>query len=253
MPQKKRKKITSKKTDLYYGHGTDHLLSKNYSKALEYLLKANELSPKNSKILNNLGMAYYFKGQTKTAIQILKSAINANEKNSDARNNLASIYFNLGEYELAKEQYHIIEKNLIYTHQYRTHYNLSLIYEKQNNFTEMVRRLEKSVNDRPEYCPAHIKLGQHYLKNEQLSKAVKSFKQGSQGTCYKYPNSTYLLAFTWEKMADTDKASDKYLEVISTFPNTEFSKLAKNRLENLIKKEPILDLKLKKNNTPRKR
>ena len=50
-----------KKTKLYYGQGTEMLVKKEYSKALEYLLEAQKLDPKDSEIQNNLGMAYFSK------------------------------------------------------------------------------------------------------------------------------------------------------------------------------------------------
>ena len=244
-----KKKAVTKKAELYYGHGTDNLISKNYSKALELLLKANELDPNNSKILNNLAMAYYLKKQSQTAINLLKKSIDINPKNSDARNNLAGIYYDTKNYESAKKQYLLVEKDLIYPHQYRTYYNLSLIEERNRNFPKMLHYLNKSKNERDDYCPTHIKLGKYYLQNQNYAQAIKSFKSGSKGTCYKHPNSTYYLAQTWEKLSENQKAIDKYIEVVSTFPKTSFAKLAQKRIDILVKDDPMLDLRLKKHNT----
>ena len=244
-----KKKTITKKAELYYGHGTDHLISKNYSKALELLLKSNELDPNNSKILNNLAMAYYFKKQNQTAISLLKKSIDINPKNSDARNNLAGIYFDSKNYTAAKKEYLQVEKDLIYPHQYRTYYNLSLIEEKQRNYSQMIDYLNKSKSERDDYCPTHLKLGQFYLKNQNYAQAIKSFKSGSKGTCYKYPNSTFYLAETWEKLAENQKAIDKYIEIVSTFPTSPFAKLAQKRIDILVKDDPMLDLRLKKHNT----
>ena len=129
---KKQKKITLRKAELYYGHGTENLISRNYTKALEFLLKANELDPDNSKIINNMAMAYYFKKQRNTAINLLKKAIKLDPKNSDAKNNLASIYVDSNMLQEAKDLYKQVQKDLIYSHQYRTFYNLAVIAEKEN-------------------------------------------------------------------------------------------------------------------------
>lgn len=248
----KEKKITQKKAELYYGHGTENLISKNYSEALEFLIKADELDPDNSKIINNMAMAYYFKKQNKTAIKLLKKAIKLDSKNSDAKNNLASIYVDLNMLPEARVLYEKVKEDLIYPHQYRTFYNLAVIAEKENRLNLMISYLEKSIKEREDYCPSHIKLGRFYLSQKKYSKAIKSFRAGSNGLCYKYPNSTYYLGYTWEQISENQKAVNKYMELISSFPKSEFTKMAKIRLQKLTKDDPILDLRLKKHNTPLK-
>ena len=248
----KQKKITLRKAELYYGHGTENLISRNYTKALEFLLKANELDPDNSKIINNMAMAYYFKKQRNTAINLLKKAIKLDPKNSDAKNNLASIYVDSNMLQEAKDLYKQVQKDLIYSHQYRTFYNLAVIAEKENRLNQMISYLEKSIKEREDYCPSHLKLGKFYLSQRKYSKAIKNFREGSNGLCYKYPNSTYYLGYTWEQLSESQKAVNKYMELISSFPKSDFSKMATLRLEKLTKNDPILDLRLKKHNTPLK-
>ena len=116
-----------KRAHIYYTHGTKYLLDKEYIESLKNLLEARNLDPENSKILNNLGMAYYFRGKPELAKKEILKSIEIDPKNSDARNNLASIYFQQGQYDMAKKQYEKVLANLIYSHQYRTHYNLGLI------------------------------------------------------------------------------------------------------------------------------
>src|SRR5690606_15241113 len=89
-------KPNEKKADLYYGQGTTDLYAKNYTQALKNLLKADELTPNNSKIQNNLGMAYYFKEQEKLALFHLTRAAEIDPTNTDAKMNIATIYFNSG-------------------------------------------------------------------------------------------------------------------------------------------------------------
>jgi type IV pilus assembly protein PilF len=88
--------IDEKKAELYYDQGTSELIQKNYSQALNNLLKAKELRPLDSKVRTNLGMAYYFKEQVQLAVSELKEAIKLDTKNSDAKLNLATIYFETG-------------------------------------------------------------------------------------------------------------------------------------------------------------
>src|SRR5687768_13729388 len=99
--------VKSKQSDLYFSAGTQSLMSKDYTDALKNLLKANELNPDNSEILNNLGMAYYFKGEIDLAIKTLNRALELNEENSDAKVNLASIHYKAGNVSQAEKLYKI--------------------------------------------------------------------------------------------------------------------------------------------------
>ena len=138
----KEKSTRDKKTNLYFAQGTEMLVKKDYSRALEYLLEAQKLSPGDSEVHNNLGMAYFFKKRTEKAKQHLERSIELNPKNSDARNNYASILFREKNYQEAKKQYLAVKNDLIYPHQYRTNYNLALIEEVEGNQDKM-----KSNND----------------------------------------------------------------------------------------------------------
>ena len=82
--QLKEQTPEEKKAEVYYGQGTTELVRKNYAQALEYLTRAKELNSKDSKIRNNLAMAYYFRDQHELAEKELKAAINLDSKNSDA-------------------------------------------------------------------------------------------------------------------------------------------------------------------------
>ena len=151
----KEKSVRDKKTDLYFAQGTEMLVKKDYSRALEYLLEAQKLSPKDSEIQNNLGMAYFFKKRIEKAKQHLERSIELNPKNSDARNNYASILFREKNYQEAKQQYNAVKNDLIYPHQYRTNYNLALIEEIEGNQAQMIKLLGESVAERDDFAP-HI-------------------------------------------------------------------------------------------------
>src|SRR5690606_22208825 len=96
-----KKKLEDKRAALFFGAGTQSLIDQKYTDALNSLLKANQLNPGNPEILNNLAMAYYFKGQTDLAIKTLNETLRIDPKNSDAKTNLASIIYRHGEVEKA--------------------------------------------------------------------------------------------------------------------------------------------------------
>ena len=127
-----------------------------------------------------MALPIILKSKIKQQLSYLKS-IKLDPKNSDAKNNLASIYVDLNMLPEARALYEKVKEDLIYPHQYRTFYNLAVIAEKENRLNLMISYLEKSIKEREDYCPSHIKLGRFYLSQKKYSKAIKSFRAGSNG------------------------------------------------------------------------
>ncbi|GAB4012790.1 MAG: hypothetical protein Fur0010_08880 [Bdellovibrio sp.] len=222
-----------RKFDLYYAHGTESLLLKDYSQALSSLLKAQELNDKDSKLHNNLGMAYYFKGQFQLAIKHLKKSIEYDEKNSDAKNNLAGVYFKMGELNLAKNIYYDVLNDLVYKYQFRTNYNLGLISLRENNPTVARDFFIKSIKEKEDYCPAHYELGLIYYKTFQYTEALKHFQSASNGTCVSSPAPHYRQAQALLKLERNEEALHKLKMIIEKFPNSSFAVMAQNRLREV--------------------
>ena len=240
-----KKDDAQKRSDLYYAHGTSKLVKKNYTDALGLLIKAHKIDPKSSKINNNLGMAYFFKGKHKKAISHIKTAITNDPTNSDAKINLASVMYRLGKYGEAKIQYKNVLEDLVYRHQYRTHYNLALIAMKEGNSNQAISHLQKSLKERNDYCPAHFKLGKIYRLQNQNTKALNSFKEASLGNCIKNPAPIYEQAVTYEKMGDFQKAKSKYQAIVELNGKSNYANLAKIKLRNLNAKKIPTPLVLK--------
>ena len=226
---------TEKKAELFYTQGTRKLVSKEYTEALDYLLKAHAIHPENSKINNNLGMAYFFKNKKDKAFQHLQEALDLDEKNSDARINLASLYYRFGEYEKASKEYLKVLEDLIYKHQHRVYYGLALISLKQKRPLEARKHLQKAIEQKDDYCAAHFKLGELAKKAYHYSEAYKRFQLASQGTCFQEPEPHYEQALTLMQMRDFRKANIKLKEIIQMFPRTIYANMAQEEMEKLKK------------------
>ncbi|MCK5073968.1 MAG: tetratricopeptide repeat protein [Bacteriovoracaceae bacterium] len=229
----KHKNPRLKKADLYYSQGSSELLHGDYTNSLKHLIKANTLDPDNTKILNNLGMAYYFKGEKTLAKKNLKKALDVDKQNSDARNNLASIYLKMGKYSLAEQEYKKIRSHLTYSKQFRVLFNMATISLKRNRISEAMERLNLSLNDKKDFCPAHLLLGNIHYKNRDYKNAYKSYVKASLTTCYSYPIPHYKQAVTLIKLGEYMRAKDKLNHLIKKHPDTRFSKLAREKLANL--------------------
>jgi len=228
-----QKSPSDKKAELYYSHGTSKLIDKDYTTALDYLIKASELKPSSSKIHNNLGMTYYFKKQYTQAEYHLKKSIELENKNSDARNNFASVLFNQKKYKQAENEYKHILRNLVYKHQYRIHYNLSLINLKRHDRNAAHKHLLQAIKLKDDYCPAHILLGQMERSTKNYEKALKHFIDGTKSTCYNIPESHYLKALTLIDLEEFEKATETLDQLKIKFYTSPYSKLAEQRMREI--------------------
>ncbi len=229
------------KAEIYYDQGTKLLVEKNYTEALEMLLKAAEIAPGDTKVHNNLGMSYYFKQQFDLSEKHLRNALKLDPKNSDARNNLASLYYQKGQLDKATEQYQIILNDLVYQHQYRIHYNLALINLKKNRSYEALSELELALKERSDYCPAHALLGKIEKAAKNYEKALKHFKSGTLGACFNLPEMHYLKAIGLIDVGNYPEAKLTLKDLNLKFKNNPYTKLAQEKLAEIEQKPELSD------------
>ena len=232
-----------KKFDLFYSYGTDSLIMKDYSSAVEYLRKAEEIKESDSKLQNNLAMAYYFKGQAEMAIQHLLRSISLDDKNSDAKNNLAGIYYQQNNLGPAKNLYLQVLNDLIYKYQFRTNYNLGLISLKERDQAAALDYFTKSLKDNEDYCPSHYQAGEIHYRSFRYVEALNHFIKATAGTCVNSPAPHYRQAQTLLKLNRHSDALLKLKMIIDKFPTSSFSLMAQNRLKEI----NISDAELKQN------
>lgn len=234
----KEKLKNSKQAMLYYDYGTNLLVQKKYTEALDNLLKAYNLSPDDQEINNNLGMAYYLKQKPQLAMAHFNKVLAINEKNSDARSNLASVHFSLGHLELAKKEYEKVLQDMVYTKNYRTYYNLGLIELKSHNISKALGLFEKSYENNENYCPASYQIALKYREINQIQKALEWAKKSVKGKCYQEPASLYQLGLIYKEVRKFQLARESFLSIKERFFSSSYSSLANIELEK-IKDEKI--------------
>ncbi len=229
----------TKKAGLYFAAGTQSLVERQYTEALQNLTKANELAPNNPEILNNLGMAYFFKGETNLAVKTLRRAMKLDEDNSDTKNNLASIYYKQGDVTTAEKLYKEVLRNLTYDKQARTLYNMGILeIEARKNLSRAEDYFKKSVKEDDNYCPSYMQLGLIYYQRRLFARALKNFKDASLGACYESPAAHYHQALALIALKRFTDARMKLDEIDTRFKNTTYASMARrksieiNELEN---------------------
>ncbi len=224
----------NEKAEIYYGRGTGDLVGKDYTAALKNLLSAYELDPDNSNYANNLGMAYFFKGQTNLALDMLQKSLDLDKNNSDARLNLASIYLSQNKLEEAEKEYLKVSEDLIYAFQFRVFYNLGLLKLKMGEHDLAKTYFEKSIQDNKSYCPSHYQLGLIHYSVKNWYKAYKSFYSASRGNCFKEPLPLYYQAQSLFKLGKKSFAKIKFNEFVTRFPEHEKKEECESKLAQLI-------------------
>lgn len=222
-----------RKAEVYYGQGTSDLVNQNYSQALINLTKAKELNPKDAKIRNNLGMAYYFRNQPVLAEAELKESIKLDKKNTDARLNLGSLYMSKNKFIEAREQFELVEADLTFVNHFRNYYNLAVLSLKEGDRKSALEYLDKSVAEREDYCAAHFMLGEMHAEEYRYKQALTSFRNASKGTCVSEPAPHYQQAITLLSLSRQSEAKAKFLEVQEKFSSTKFATLAGIQLKKI--------------------
>lgn len=229
-----------KRARIFFNQGTQELQYKEYTKALTHLLQANKYDPDNSQILNNLGMAYYFKDAEDKAVNLIKRAIKLDPKNSDAVTNLGTIYLRQKKFEKAEALYLKVTKDLTYGFQFRTYFNLGIIERERGNTAKAFDYFKKSLKVQSGYCPSNLEIGKIYYERKKYNKALKSFKDASYGKCYDLADPHYYQALTYLKLDQFELAKVKLEDLISRFSLTNYETMARTQLrqiKNLQKRE----------------
>lgn len=223
-----------KKAQLHFNAGTQSLMNQEYTDALSNLLKANAIEKNNPEILNNLGMAYFFRGDSALALKCLTEALELDPKNSDAKVNIASIHFKEGNTGAAEALYKEVLRDLTYDKQARTYYNLGIIeLEKRQNLSAAEGYFKASLKESEDYCPAHYKLGVVYLSRKESNKAYQSFRDATMGTCLNSANAHYGQALALIELRRYTDARLKLDEIETKFPKTVISVKARTKLLEL--------------------
>lgn len=229
---KSKEKSNAEQTkELYYDEGTRYLMEKNYTAALEKLIEAERIAPRDSQVQNNLGMAYFFKKRSDLAIEHITKSIALDPANTDAKLNLGGIYFDNARYEEALQLFLKVKENLIYPAQFRNFYNLGLTLTKLGKDAEAKENFQLSINEKEDYCPSHFQLGLIFKKERNYDKALEHLEEASKGICYNEPSPFYEQALILTSMGRTKQARDRFLDITMRFKNDPLAMKAKIKLQ----------------------
>lgn len=91
--------------NVYHLQGRIYLNLKEWERAMDRFLKAQELAPENVYVLNNLGLSYIYLGFFTKARDVLEKAVEKRPSLPYIYNNLGIVYENLDQLEKALDSY----------------------------------------------------------------------------------------------------------------------------------------------------
>ena len=130
-------------------------------------------SPRKSRVLNNLGMAYDKIGNETKAFACYKRAVKMNPRDAEAYNNMGILRGKTAD-EMKSEVYY--RRAIAVKPDFAKAYNnLAVLYHRRSRPDEAARLFQKAIQLDPLYAEAHVNLGTSYLEMKEYEKAFASY------------------------------------------------------------------------------
>ena len=145
-----------------------------HSKAIQCLLKAAKLMPKEYMAYYNLANAYKAAGNLSTAVETYKKAISINQSH-DACINLANTLTDLRCHTEARNYLQLAIS--IKPDDANTYYNLGINLKKSGLLEDSIKAYQKAIDLNPEFAQVWNNLGNAFLSTGDLDKADDCYKK----------------------------------------------------------------------------
>jgi Tfp pilus assembly protein PilF len=225
--EKKKKQATA-----YRELAEAYFVERQYTQALQELLKAEKLDPDDPLIHNDLGLVHMFKDRMELAEKHFKRAIAIKPDYSEAINNLATAYLMQEKWDEAIDILEQLRQNLIYGTPQYAFLNLGWAYFNKKDYTQAEKYYKLAIKHYDDGFPkdeSYIKalggLARAYTETGKLAEAISLFVQAIKWGP-NYAPTYFYMAQTYEKAGRLKDAKMAYLKVIEVAPDSELANLA---------------------------
>ena len=227
-------KADRERASLHMKIGTGYLAQGQYPQAMSELLKAESLDHSNPLILNNLGLAYYVRGKTKTAETKFRQALRLNSAYSDAKNNLARVLMDEDRPQEAIKILNEVEGDLTYGSPEKTLGNLGMAYFQLGNYPKAEDCLARSLQIRRESCTTADFYGRTLLEMKRVQQSAEVLDQAIE-FCRpsKFEEPLYFSAMSYFSLGEKEKSRARLQELLKDYPKSKYVAKAKGMLELL--------------------
>ena len=227
-----KKPSPEEKAKGYYQIGVAYLQMGEIPLALNYLLKARKLSPKDPKIYNAIGFAFLKRGDYKRAESYLKKALSLKKDFSEAWLNLGILYEEKGDLKRAEECYLKALENPLYLTPEAAYYRLALLELKKGNREKAKRNLIMAIRNNQDFAPAYIELAK-LLEDEGKLEEAKDIYFRLISLYPKLQEPYCRLGELFIKSGDTLNGKKYLKKCISIDPTSSLAAKARRRLVEL--------------------
>lgn len=224
------------KAELHLRLGAAHIGNGNYPVALQELLKAEALDPKNPVTHNNLGQVYFFRERYDLAEKHLQRALEIEPRYSEARNNLGRVLIEVGRYADAEKEIRKVIDDLTYGNPEKAYINLGLAKFNQKDFPAARAAFGKAMETQTDDCIANTYFGRTYFEVKDYERASSALDRAI-GFCQKslYDEPHFYSALAYYRLGDKSKSITRFEELIKYYPTGKYREKAKGML-SLIRK-----------------
>tara|TARA_Y100000590_G_scaffold360221_1_gene416395 strand:- start:794 stop:2560 length:1767 start_codon:yes stop_codon:yes gene_type:complete len=214
-----------------------YALNRDYQRAKELLIKANEIKPNNLSVLNNLGTAYKELGYEKESINYYEKIIKINPKHTNALYNLGVAFYNLKNFEKAKfffKKTAEIQPNFA-----RAFVSLANVYAELKEYENAVSNYQKAIEINPDLVSAHNNLGLVFRSLSDYENAINCYEKAIK-IKPDHAGAYHNLALALKELGKFDQAIEAHVKAIKYEPENLTNYFYLSEL-----KESILDSELK--------
>lgn len=203
-----------------------------YTAALKELLRAEELTPNDPYLQNDLGLTYLAKERHDLAIRHFKKAIEADPDYAPARNNLGTAYLAKGDWDAAISTLSQLTTDLLYATPHFPLTNLGFAYFQKKDYKTAERHYKEALDLQPQYIIALRGLGRTYLAQRRIPQAIQTLEKASD-LAPRFPDLYMDLARAYAAAANDEAALDAYRKVMALAPDSDLAEEAQRAAGSL--------------------
>jgi len=224
-----------KQAKSHFEIGIDHMDNGRYAQALQSLMEAESLDPKNARIHVALAEAYMHRGKAADAEAHLKRALEIYPAYHDARLNLSALYLKTGRFAEAARHSQILVDDPTFPATWRALTNVGLAELGRGDLEAARKSLQLAYEYNRTYWPALLSLGTLAQREGRMREAIEYYEQA---LAQKPPSSAraelnYRLGEVYVALGKREQAMGHLKTAVAQAPNDEWGRKSEEYLKIL--------------------
>jgi len=213
--------------------GYKHLNQGTLNIAMEQFKKALKKKPGLMNASMGLGIVYLKQMKFRESLKIFTDVVKRYPSNADAFNYIGIIHTELGNYELAKENYLIAANSPKYNTPENAFLNLALLELKRKRLDSALRYLEKGLIKNSEFVSLYNLRGSIFEQKGFYKKAVYNYERALQLSMVKDINIKINIARGYIKMGKRIKALNLLEQMLGEAPSAGVRKIITGMIKQI--------------------